>query len=318
MYRHSVLDAMRGTQDTVVVTGALGGAGRWVVDRLADTDTDVLAIDQRLPESGGPENVDFRAADLTDRGETFDLLDATNPDAVVHLAAIPDPLNHAGSRVFENNVLSTYNVLDIAGRVGADVTWTSSESAYGFPFATSVLAPEYLPIDESHPMRPEDPYGTSKVLGETVADMIVRRDGVSVTSVRPSWIQYPGSYVARDLAEQFDLAALAADPVGAVGGGTGNFWSYVDVRDVADMIVETLDADLDGHEAFHCHAADNYLGVPTTALFEALLGDVPDHCDLDGEASAFSMAKAESELDWSPSHTWRSAADESVDGPTFD
>nr|WP_227134275.1 NAD(P)-dependent oxidoreductase [Halorubellus salinus] len=304
--------------ESVVVTGALGGAGRWVVDRLADTDADILAIDQGLPEAAGPEGVDFRAADLTDCGETFDLLDRTRPDAVVHLAAIPDPLNHAGSRVFRNNVLSTYNVLDIAGRVGADVAWTSSESAYGFPFATEIRPPEYLPIDESHPMRPEDPYGTSKVLGETVADMVVRRDGISVTSIRPSWIQYPGSYVACDVQNEFDIEALAADPVGAVGGGTGNFWSYVDVRDVADMIVGTLEADRDGHEAFNCHAKDNFVDVPTRALFDALLGDVPDPCDLDDDESAFSMAKAESELDWSPSHTWRTARNESVDGPTFD
>ncbi|MFC6952626.1 NAD-dependent epimerase/dehydratase family protein [Halorubellus litoreus] len=303
--------------DAVAVTGALGGAGRWVVDRLAATGADVLAIDQRLPEADGPEDVDFRAADLTARGETFDLLDAANPDAVVHLAAIPDPLNHAGGRVFENNVLSTYNVLDVAGRVGADVAWTSSESAYGFPFATEILPPEYLPIDESHPMRPEDPYGTSKVHGETIADMVVRRDGISVTSIRPSWIQYPGEYVARDVADAFDLAALAADPVGAVGGGTGNFWSYVDVRDVADMVVHVLETDRDGHEAYNCHAEDNFLGVPTRDLFEALLGDVPEPCDIEGEQSAFSMTKAEAELDWSPSHTWRSAADESVDGPTF-
>lgn len=303
--------------DSVVVTGALGGAGRWVVDRLAAADVQVLAIDQQLPDSAGPDAVDFRAADLTDHGETLDLFTRTNPDAVVHLAAIPDPLNHAGVRVFQNNVVSTYNVLDAAGRVGADVTWTSSESAYGFPFAESILAPESLPIDESHPMRPEDPYGTSKVLGETIADMVVRRDGISVTSVRPSWIQYPGSYFVTELREAFDLAALAADPVGAVGGGPGNFWSYIDVRDLVDMVVRTLETELDGHEAFHCHATENFLGVETTDLFEALLGEVPTPCDLEGDDSAFSMVKAESELDWTPSHSWRTAEDESVEGPQF-
>lgn len=309
--------AMGATPESVVVTGALGGAGRWVVDRLADADVQVLAVDQQLPDASGPDDVDFRAADLTDYGETFDLFDRADPDAVVHLAAIPDPLNHAGVRVFQNNVLSTYNVFDAAGRVGADVTWTSSESAYGFPFAGSILPPEYLPIDESHPMRPEDPYGTSKVLGESIADMVVRRDGISVTSIRPSWIQYPGSYFVTEIREAFDLDALAADPVGAVGGGTGNFWSYIDVRDLVDMVVRTLETDIEGHEAFHCHASENFLGVPTAALFEALLGEVPTPCDLEGDDAAFSMAKAESELDWSPSHSWRTAEDESVEGPEF-
>lgn len=62
--------------NSVAVTGALGGAGRWVVDGLVDTSADVLAIDRRVPASEGPPGVDFRAADLTDRGETCDLLDA--------------------------------------------------------------------------------------------------------------------------------------------------------------------------------------------------------------------------------------------------
>ena len=137
--------------ETLVVTGALGGAGRWVVDRLAEEPYDIVAVDRGLPTGTPPDGVDFRAVDLVDAGETTDLLLAVDPDAVVHLAAIPDPLDHAGERVYRNNVLSTYNVLNAAGRVGADVTWTSSESAYGFPFAESVRTPDALPIEEHAP-----------------------------------------------------------------------------------------------------------------------------------------------------------------------
>jgi nucleoside-diphosphate-sugar epimerase len=301
--------------ETLVVTGGLGGAGRWVVDRLAKEPYDIVAVDRELPTGTPPDSVEFRAVDLVDAGETTDLMLSVDPDAVVHLAAIPDPLNHAGERVYRNNVLSTYNVLNAAGRVGADVTWTSSESAYGFPFAESVRTPDALPIEEHHPLRPADPYGLSKVTGEETAKTIVRRDGISVCSVRPSWVQYPGEYVVTEIREAFELDALAADPEGAVGGGPGNYWSYVDVRDLADLIARSLTVDIEGHEAVHCHAPDNFLGEETTDLFAALLGEVPDTCSLSGEASAFSLAKAEDLFGWTPTHDWRSESP--VDGPGF-
>ncbi|WP_240318896.1 NAD(P)-dependent oxidoreductase [Halorussus rarus] len=304
--------------DSVVVTGALGGAGRWVVDRLLDEGYDVVGLDRRLPEGDVPDGADFFAVDLTDGGEAGELIADAGPDAVVHLAAIPDPLNHAGSRVFENNVLSAYAVLDAAGRADAKVVWASSESAYGFPFADSVLKPEYLPVDEAHPLRPEDPYGASKVAGEAVAAMVARRDGVPVASVRPSWIQYPGRYEIADVRASFDLDDLESAPPGAPDvGGVGNFWSYVDVRDFAGFVEAALRADFEGHEPYLCHAPENYLGVETAQLFEALYDEGPDASAFDGEASAFTTAKAERDLSWSAEHDWRTAEDEAVEGPNF-
>ena len=301
--------------ETLVVTGGLGGAGRWVVDRLAAEPYEIVAVDRELPTGTPPDDVDFRAVDLVDAGETTDLMLSVDPDAIVHLAAIPDPLNHAGERVYRNNVLSTYNVLNAAGRIDADVTWTSSESAYGFPFAESIRAPDALPIEEHHPLRPADPYGLSKVSGEETAKTIVRRDGISVCSIRPSWVQYPGEYAVTEIREAFDLDALAAEPETAVGGGPNNYWSYIDVRDLAALIARSLTVDFEGHEAVHCHAPDNFLGEETTDLFSALLGEVPDSCSLAGEESAFSMNKAEELFDWEPSHNWRSES--AVDGPDF-
>lgn len=301
---------------TVVVTGALGGVGQWVVDALVD-EHEVVGLDQRLPSEGGPEGASFFEVDLTDHGETAELIADADPDAVVHLAAIPDPTSHAGSRVFTNNIESAYNVLDAAGRVGADVVWASSESAYGFPFADSVLKPEYVPIDEAHPLRPEDPYGVSKVSGEAVAEATVRRHGVPVVSVRPSWVQYPGEYLTEQNREPFDIDELAARSEDAPpDGGIGNFWSYIDVRDLASMITAALDTNIDGHEAYLCHADENYLDVDTADLFDALFEDAPP-CDTDGDEAAFTTAKAERDLGWTPEYTWREAADEAVDGPDF-
>ncbi|MFC6827020.1 NAD-dependent epimerase/dehydratase family protein [Halopelagius fulvigenes] len=293
--------------ETVIVTGASGRSGRWIADALAD-EYEVVCVDIDHPgfEADARENVDFRAADLTERGEALDLLGELDPDAVVHWAALPSPTRHAGGRVFETNTLAAYNVLIGAGRADARVVWASSESAYGFAFAEEKTLPEELPITEAHPLRPEDPYGASKVAGEEVAKTVTRRYGVPVASIRPSWIQYPGEYNCRDVAESGDLS-----------GGAGNFWSYVDVRDVAGIVAAALDADVSGHEAFHAAAADNYLGRPTAEVVEEFFGGLPDDCAVDGEESALSTAKAAEYLGWEPEHSWREAASESVPGPSL-
>lgn len=297
--------------DTVIVTGGLGRSGRWIVDRLAD-EYDVVCVDLDHPgfEVDARENLDFRAADLADRGQAFDLVADLEPDAVVHWAAVPSPTRHPGGHVFETNALATYNALVAAGRADARIVWASSESAYGFPFAREQVLPDRLPVTEDHPLRPEDPYGTSKVVGEEVAKMVTRRYGVSVVSVRPSWIQYPGEYNCREVAESGDLA-----------GGAGNFWSYVDVRDVAGLVAAALDATdrgaVEGHEAVHAVAAENYLGRPTEEAVREFFDTVPAECDLVGEESALSTAKAADLLGWTPEHPWRDAVTADVDPPSL-
>lgn len=290
--------------ETVLVTGGLGRSGRWIVDRLA-SEYEVVCVDLDHPgfEVDTPAGIDFRAADLTDRGAVFDIMGEVRPEKVVHWGAIPAPERHSGGEVFENNVSGTYNVLVAAGREGAKIVQASSESAYGFPFAREPRLPDALPITEAHPLRPEDPYGTSKVVAEELAAMVVRRYGVEVTSIRPSWIQYPGEYACRG---GEDLA-----------GGAGNFWSYVDVRDVAGIVEAALDADHGDHEAVHGIAAENYLDRPTPEAIEEFFGEVPDDCTIEGDDAAFSLAKATDVLGWAPKYSWRTAAEEVVEAPTL-
>ena len=292
--------------DTVVVTGGRGRSGRWICDHLAG-EYNVVCVDRDHPGWEIPmrEHIDFKAIDVTQGVEVRDLFSEVDPDAVVHWAALPAPERHAGTRVFDTNVSATYNVIDAAGRAGADIVWASSESAYGLAFAEETPLPAYLPIDESHPTAPEDPYGTSKVAGEEVAKMVVRRDGVDIASIRPSWIQYPGEYNCRDVA------------TGDLTDGAGNCWSYVDVRDVATAVAAALDADIGGHEAFNLAAAENYVGRPTAALVEEQWGELPAECELDDDQSALSTAKAQGLLDWEPERRWHEAADTDVTTPTL-
>ncbi|WP_123619501.1 NAD(P)-dependent oxidoreductase [Halorubrum sp. CSM-61] len=297
---------------TILVTGSRGGVGSRTVDHFADAGHDVVGVDLRTPP-GTRENAGFKAADLTDYGETRQLIEAADPDAVVHLAAIPDPESHAGSRVFENNVVSTYNVLDAAGAVGARIAWASSESLYGTVFSDDEWLPDALPIDEETPTEPEDPYGLSKVVGEEVAARVARRYGVSAVSLRSSWVTYPGSEETRTARTEFDPETADL---------SGNCWSYVDVRDLiaaaeAAIAPDDTEPPIEGHEAVLVAAAENFLGRDTAATIEAVHGDLPDDCDVEGDASVFDCSKATRLLGWEPARSWREAEGEAVAEPAF-
>lgn len=293
--------------DSVVVTGGLGRAGRWVLRELAGTDTDVVCIDQEHP--GDDDGVAFKAADLTDGGETRDLIGAVDPDAVVHLAAYPNTRHHARGTVFENNVESAYNVLDAAGRTDADVVWTSSTAAYDRLYHPEAWPPDRLPIEESYPQGSASAYATSKVAGEAVAEMVHRRHAVPVVTLRPTLVVFPGE-------ERTVRNRAAFDPDEEQ---TGNFLSYVDARDLAALVRAALEADLagHGHEAYNVTADDTYLDRPTEDVLEAVYGSLPADCELSGEDAVFSNRKAEAAFGWTPAYGWRETEVDDEPTPAF-
>lgn len=291
--------------ETVLVTGALGTLGRWTVEELAG-EHEVVGLDLQEPERSPYETVEYLATDVTEQGPVLELCLDIDPDAVVHLAAVPGAGHRAGGETFVHNVASTYNVLTAAGEVGADVVWSSSEATYGVTYREEARPLDSLPVDESHPQRPEDAYGTSKVVGEIIAGRTVRQYGVSVASLQPSWIQVPGAYETAAVRESFDLTNPTP---------SGSLWSYVDVRDVARMVWCALDTDLSGHERYVAVAEDNYVDVPTDTAIEAAWGDSAPDWESNGDEAAFSSAKARRELGWEPAHSWREAETEQVDRP---
>ncbi len=292
--------------ETVVVTGALGDAGSWVVDALR-REYEVVAVDLSLPETTDLDGVTFLAVDLTDQGPVWETVVDADPTAVVHFGNIPHEVNHAGGDVYQNNAVSTFHTLEAAGRAGADVVWASSETVYGTHWPEPTL-PEYLPVDEQHPVAPWNGYETSKLAGEAAAARVANAFDVSVATIRPSWIQYPGQYQITPIRESFTTESA---------GASGNLWSYIDIRDVVSLVQAALAAGFDGHEVFNAFAPDNYLGVDTAAAVRAGYGSLPDRCDLTGDESGFSTAKAADLLGWEPEHSWRVAEEESLAGPAF-
>jgi nucleoside-diphosphate-sugar epimerase len=269
----------------IVVTGGTGKAGRWVVRDLREHDHDVLSVDVvRDPDPGGPSIV----ADLVDLGQAHELV--AGADAVVHLAAIPAPGIRPAGETFRNNMLSTYNVFSAAVERGVRrVVWASSETVLGLPFDTP---PDFVPVDESHPPRPESSYALSKLLGEVAAEQLARGSGTVFVGFRYSNIMEPADY------DRFD--SWQDDPLVR----RWNLWSYVDIRDCASAVRRGLDADIDGADVFIVAAADTCMRRDTAGLMAEVFPDVPLRRELQGRESLLSSDRARTRLGYEPGYSW--------------
>lgn len=292
---------------STVVTGGLGNVGQWIVRHLTQNGHDVTVLDVEYPgfqiEHSHPD-ISYRAVDLTDQGKTADIFRSIDPDNVIHLAAINSMGRSADSEVFETNVMTTYNVLQSAGWVKANVALASSEAAYGMAFASEPWMPDYLPVDEDHPRRPADEYGSSKLVSEEIGKTMARKYDIQVASIRLTWIQYPPNYMCVD--NRDDLSR-----------GVNALWSYLDIRDAASIFRTAVEGEFDGHETFLATAEDTYLERPSAEAVEAYFGELPEVCDLDGNEALFSTQKAEEILGWVPAHSWRTVGDDPVPEPDF-
>jgi nucleoside-diphosphate-sugar epimerase len=275
----------------IAVTGGSGKAGRAIVRDLLEHGHDVVNVDLRpSPESSSPDSpAPFLCADVTDATQALEALDGS--DAVVHLAAIPSPVHGTATRVFETNVRSTYAVFAAAVRLGVRrVVWASSETTLGLPFDTP---PDYAPVDEEHPLRPESSYALSKVLGEAMARQFNRWSGIPFVGLRFSNVMVRADY------ERFP--SFWDDPQLR----RWNLWGYVDEADVAQSVRLALAADLAGAEAFVIAAADTVMKRPSRDLMAEVFPTVPLTAPVEGTGTLLAIDKARRLLGYEPSFTWR-------------
>jgi len=275
----------------VIITGGSGHTGIAIVRELAAQGYDVLSVDRvPLPMDIAP----YKLSDCEDIGAVFSV--CAGADAIVHLAAIPRPIYHAPAEVYRVNSMSTFNIFEVAATLEIPrVVYLSSVSVLGFPFAYSNLAPDYVPIDENHPKRPEDAYALSKYIGEEIAAATIRRTegAVSVISLRPPWIHTPQTFKEQLLPHQNDPAF-----------GATNLWAYVDTRDVAQAVHKALQADIIGHEAFFISAANSFMTEPTVSLVEQFYPNAKIREGFSENFSLLDWRKAQQMLGYSPAYSW--------------
>lgn len=276
----------------VLVTGSAGKAGRFTVKELAEAGHDVVHVDRIKPGEELPGV--FLEVDLTDAGEVYDAFAQTGPESVCHIAANPSPQGYSRQGTFRNNVMSTYNVMQAAGDAGAArLIYASSEMATGW-LTTEELPPK-IPFTEEDRVYSPNAYALSKYMGEVMAEsMVLRYPQMAVCSLRINNIIMPDGYdVLKYRRENFPA-------------GGDNFWSYIDVRDVASAFRAALEGKSSGHRVYLIAAADTCLDTPLGPAIKRRYGRsadiVPGHGDYQ---SAFDCSKIKKDFGWTPSHSWR-------------
>lgn len=167
----------------ILVTGTSGKVGAAVARELLAHDYQVRGLDKNGPPDDLRNKIETVYADITDR---MALLRATeNCDAIAHLAAIPSPSRGTDDVIIQNNVSGTHYVLAAAEAHGISrVALASTCCTFGIYFATHRFDPQYLPMNEAHPVLPQDLYALSKVLNEETARTYTRRSGMATVCLR--------------------------------------------------------------------------------------------------------------------------------------
>ncbi len=282
--------------DTILVTGGSGKLGRAVVADLRQHGYRVLNAD-RQPTEG----VHTVKADLCDLGQVYGV--ASRAAAVVHLAAIPAPGGYPPEVVFQNNVMSTFNILQAASGLGIKkVVLASSLSVLGLAYKSRSIDLHYLPIDEAHPALAQDAYGISKIVGEEIAAGFARRDpAMSLVSLRLPFLVNPGQ-IRAELSEQTPQHLAFSVSI---------LWSYLDVRDAAAVVRQALEYKQPGHEIFYANAPDTFVDVPTVELVrEHFPGVEFDPARLADHRSPIECSRARDVLGFAPQFDWRTTGDD--------
>jgi GDP-4-dehydro-6-deoxy-D-mannose reductase len=207
----------------VLITGASGFAGAHLARACADAGEDVVD----LSRSSG------LGVDLLDAAAVRTAVREAAPDVVHHLAARA----HVGESWREpeaylhDNVAMTFHLLDAIREEapGAAVVVAASSELYG--------PPAQLPVDESAPLRPQNPYAVSKAGADLLAGFFADAHGLRVVRARAFNHAGPGQepiYAIASFARQVAAGIVAGeDHVRVVTGNPDARRDYTDVRDVA-------------------------------------------------------------------------------------
>lgn len=289
----------------IVFTGGTGKAGRHAVPHLLAKGYDILNVDLKPLELAG---VNTLIADLTDSGAAFNALTthfgfegfeagrpAQAPDAVVHFAAIPRVLIEPDHATFMANVASTYNVIEAAMKLGVrKVVIASSETTYGVCFAEGDKDFHAFPLEEDYDSDPQDSYGLSKVCNEKTARAFAERYRADIYALRIGNVIEPHEY---DRFKGFVEAPMSRKR---------NAWSYIDARDLGEIVHLCLQKDGLGYQVFNAVNDTITADMPTEAFLKKHCPTTPITRPMGPNEAPISNRKAREVLGFREAHPWRS------------
>lgn len=238
----------------VLVTGANGVNGIWVVRDLLARGDRVVAYDLRFDDpmlADVRDDVEFIYGDVRDYPALVRALKRTGADSIIHLAVLigfgaPNPFLQ-----YEVNVASTVNILESAITCGVSrVIFTSSKGAYGL-IPKEYGHPLYRPITEDVVGKPFPPevsaffsiYGVGKLVGEAMGMNYHHIHGLDFYALRFGTIVAPGK-LARHGPVSIHSTLIENAMLGKpthIKQGREQKDDIMYVRDVSQGIIKALD-----------------------------------------------------------------------------
>ena len=288
----------------IVFTGGSGKAGRDVVPYLVAHGYDVLNLDLAPLDCPG---VNTLTTDLRDSGQVFNALsmhfdfdglksgDGPAPlDAVVHFGAVPRILLKPDNATFTDNVVSTYNVIEAATKLGIrKIIIASSETTYGVCFAEGEKDFHSFPLEEDYDIDPMDSYGLSKLVNEKTARAFTMRTGADIYALRIGNVMSPGDYA--------NFPKYLAEP----GSRRRNAWSYIDARDLGQIVDLCIKKDGLGFEVFNAVNDTIVANQPTAEILATYAPNTPVTREMGEYEAPLSNRKIREVLGFSEQHNWR-------------
>jgi len=222
-------------------------------------------------------------------------------DAVMHCAALLGLPDQKAADIVEVNLQGTWNVLSTARECGIhNVVFLSSIDVLGV--FKGERAPDFLPLDESHPCYPTTPYAKSKYLAERLCEKYAASHDMDIVCLRPPGVwEAPATY-QWILEERRKRTSFEWDP----------YWEYgafIDVRDLARACLAALDKTGCGFRSLHVASNDiTTSGETSRALVARLHPNVEwrggDEYRKQPYETLLRNDLACQFLSWAPEHAW--------------
>ncbi len=279
----------------ILLTGNCGLIGQAVEKRLVAEGHQVVGFDLQAGQ-------DIRDAPALIKA-------GSGCEAVVHLAALlGNSDDESAEDITRTNLIGTWNVLE-AARINAfhRVVFMSSVDALGIFKGEG--SPAYFPIDDDHPCCPTTPYAISKKLAEEMCHTFSEINGIATICLRPPGVWDASTYF-KIVENRRKRPEYEWDP----------YWEYgafVDVRDLAVLVVNCLQTDFRGYGCYLVSSDDITTSGSTSIELTRKIHPQVKWTDQNGFAdnpyrSLLDCRRVKNTFNWSLEFTWRRFVEENA------